>query len=118
MSSLSPLCGGSLERLNLIEWSFSIVPSWIGHLHSLKELNLGAKQLIQEDIGVIGMLPSLVGLNLRIVHVPVTRIVIGGGLFTALKWFTFNCDGISSLTFEAGAMRNLGYLSLALNTHI
>lgn len=27
----------------------------------------------------------------------------------------FNCDGISSLTFEAGAMRNLGHLSMEIN---
>jgi hypothetical protein len=44
-----------------------------------------------------------------------TRIVIGGGLFTLLKWFSFHCDGISSLTFEVGAMGNLGHLSLAIN---
>ena len=42
-------------------------------------------------------------------------IVIGGGLFTLLEEFTFICDGISSLKFEAGAMRNLGHLSLQIN---
>jgi len=42
-------------------------------------------------------------------------IVIGGGLFTLLEEFTFICDGISSLKFEAGAMRNLGHLSMQIN---
>jgi hypothetical protein len=60
LSSLSPTWGGSLERLDLKNWSFSIVPMWISHLRNLKELYLGAKQIIQEDIGIIWILPSLI----------------------------------------------------------
>ncbi|XP_062191422.1 disease resistance protein RGA5-like isoform X2 [Phragmites australis] len=116
-SSFSPpFC--NLEDLHLSGWTFSRVPRWIGHLQNLRELSLGLKlkettTCWEEVVGIIGRLPSLVVLSLRILGVLTERIVISGFTgFSVLKWFDFDCDGISFLTFEAGAMPNLQLLQL------
>ncbi|KAK3122509.1 hypothetical protein QOZ80_8AG0614600 [Eleusine coracana subsp. coracana] len=109
----------NLEQLGLEDWIFSSFPRWIGRLHSLWYLHLGVKQIHQEDLGVMGKLPSLLELHLGTLCGLTERIVIGGstGQFKFLRWFEFNCVGASSyLTFEAGAMPNLRRLWLAFDT--
>jgi len=80
-------------------------------------LYIGAKRVLEEDVALIGTrLPSLIRLSLRIPCVPTERVVIGGSTgFPVLRWFDFNCDGMSFLTFEAGAMPALRELELALD---
>jgi hypothetical protein len=47
----------------------------------------------KEDIDIIGTLPCLRNLELRMPGVPTGRMVIGGTTgFNALKVFEFNCD--------------------------
>ncbi|GJN12513.1 hypothetical protein PR202_ga30796 [Eleusine coracana subsp. coracana] len=107
-----------LERLHLDGWIFSRVPRWLGDLHNLRDMWLWLKQMKGEEIGVIGMLPSLAKLHLGIAGVQTERIVIGGSSstgFRLVKLFDFNCDKTSLLTFEAGAMPNL--VNLRLNLH-
>ncbi|TVU44363.1 hypothetical protein EJB05_03800, partial [Eragrostis curvula] len=107
----------NLEQLHMPQWTLSNIPKWIGHLHNLSELALGVKQVLQEDIAIIGMqLPSLVGFYLRIPGVPTETIVIRGSTgFQHLKWFMLNCERLSCLAFEAGAMPNLMALELAMD---
>ncbi|CAL5009435.1 unnamed protein product [Urochloa decumbens] len=116
LSSLSPSCR-NIEKLYLAYFcTFSRVPRWIGHLHSLRHLSFGAKQVLQEDVAVIGKLPYLDFLYLWIPGVPVDRIMIQESTgFLALKRFCFECDGMSFLTFEAGAMPGLRDLELYFN---
>ncbi|CAO2200294.1 unnamed protein product [Urochloa humidicola] len=105
----------NLERLYLGSGcTFSRVPKWIGHLRNLRFLGLGVKQVLQEDFAVIGTcLPSLLELFLRIPGIPTERMVIGGSTgFPSLKCFKFDCDAMSFLTFEAGAMPELRELHL------
>ncbi|KAK3122512.1 hypothetical protein QOZ80_8AG0614630 [Eleusine coracana subsp. coracana] len=106
-----------IEELYLNQLMFSSVPRWIGHLRCLRELDLQAKHIFQEDINIIGTrLTSLFRLFLRMVHVPTERLVIGCSTgFKVLKLFYFDCDGVSCLTFEAGAMPNLQVLRLAID---
>ncbi|CAO2200286.1 unnamed protein product [Urochloa humidicola] len=113
LSSLSPPFL-KIERLELYPCTFSRVPRWISCLRSLHDLWLGAKQVLQEDVDVIGTkLPSLRHLELRIPGIPTGRVVIGGSTgFPCLKKFYFDCDGMSFLTFEAGAMPVLRLLEL------
>ncbi|XP_039817291.1 disease resistance protein RGA5-like [Panicum virgatum] len=116
LSSLSPPFR-NLELLDLqYGCTFSRVPRWMGHLHNLRELFIGVKQVLQEDVAFIGTwMPSLI-LSLRIPGVLTERIVIGGSTgFPVLRWFLFDCDGVSFLTFEAGAMPALRELELALD---
>ncbi|TVU11418.1 hypothetical protein EJB05_45004, partial [Eragrostis curvula] len=117
-SSFSPTFV-NIERLYLGMLILSSVPRWIGHLCCLRDLALVAKQIHQEDFNIIGTrLTSLVRLRLRIVHVPTERIVIEGSTgFKVLKLFVFDCDGLSRLTFEAGAMPDLWELKLTLNPY-
>jgi len=119
LSSLSPPFR-NLELLHLnYGCTFSQVPRWIGHLHSLRELYIGAKRVLEEDVALIGTrLPSLICLSLRIPGVPTERIVIGGSTgFPVLQMFGFDCDGMSFLAFEAGAMPALRELELVLDAH-
>jgi hypothetical protein len=117
LSSLSPPFL-NLELLRGGGCTFSRVPGWIGHLRNLRQLWVGAKQVLQEDIDVMGTkLQSLIHLSLRIPGIPMMeRIVIGGSTgFSALKLFRFDCDGMSLLTFEAGAMPALRELELIVD---
>jgi len=119
LSSLSPPFR-NLELLDLgYVCTFPRVPRWIGHLHSLRELYIGAKRVLEEDVALIGTrLPSLIRLSLRIPGVPTERIVIGGSTgFPVLQRFVFECDGMSFLAFEAGAMPALRELELVLDAH-
>jgi len=117
LSSLSPPFR-NLELLDLqYGCTFSRVPRWMGHLHNLRELFIGAKQVLQEDVAFIGTwMPSLILLSLRIPGVLTERIVIGGSTgFPVLRWFNFDCDATSFLKFEAGAMPALRKLELVLD---
>ncbi|TVU43829.1 hypothetical protein EJB05_10327, partial [Eragrostis curvula] len=98
---------------------FSSFPRWIGHLRCLRELRLHVKQMHQEDFDIIGIkLTSLFVLNLRVVRIPTERIMIGGSTgFKVLRRFMFDCDGVSCLTFEAGAMPDLQQLILLFDPH-
>ncbi|KAL6857108.1 hypothetical protein ACP4OV_018490 [Aristida adscensionis] len=107
----------NLEELNLQAWTFSRVPRWVESLCKLRELGLGVKKILQEDVDMIGTrLPSLVLLRLRIPDFQTDRVVIAGSTgFRLLKFFGLDCDGMSWLTFEAGAMPKLSLLGLALD---
>jgi hypothetical protein len=106
-----------IEQLVLDLLIFSVVPRWIGHLRYLRFLELRAKQIHQEDFNVIGTeLTSLLSLSLHISRVPTERIVIGGSTgFKVLQLFFFDCDGVSCLTFEAGAMPDVHHLLLCID---
>ncbi|XP_062195693.1 disease resistance protein RGA5-like [Phragmites australis] len=115
MSSFSPPFR-NIEKLYLRALTLPRVPRWISDLRSLRALDLGVKEITCEDVvGIIGTLPVLARLHLRIPGVPAERIVIGSTVFTVLKWFGFDCDGASCITFEAGAMPNLRNFLLRIN---
>nr|CAB3481816.1 unnamed protein product [Digitaria exilis] len=118
LSSLTPNIG-NLEWLDVSEWTFYRVPRWIGDLHNLRSLRLTVKEMSKsswEDDSIIGKLPSLILLNLKITGVLTERIVIGGSTgFALLRRFEFNYDGTSHLRFESGAMPKLRELMLRLD---
>ncbi|KAF8668268.1 hypothetical protein HU200_052322 [Digitaria exilis] len=118
LSSLTPNFG-NLEWLDVSQWTFYRVPRWIGDLHNLRSLRLTVKEMSKsswEDHSIIGKLPSLILLNLKITGVLTERIVIGGSTgFALLQSFEFNYDGTSHLTFESGAMPKLRELMLRLD---
>ncbi|TVU43480.1 hypothetical protein EJB05_09955, partial [Eragrostis curvula] len=108
----------NLEQLDVAGWLSSRVPSWIGDLHSLRELSLTVQQAGEEDVGVIGRLPSLVKFYLCIENdIPSGKMVIRGSTgLKFLKFFDFTDHGKSSLTiFEVGAMPSLIKLRLDTN---
>uniref|UniRef100_J3NCD9 NB-ARC domain-containing protein n=1 Tax=Oryza brachyantha TaxID=4533 RepID=J3NCD9_ORYBR len=114
----------NLEKLDLLDWTFSKVPTWIGQLHSLRELAIGAKHILQEDVSVIGTrLPFLIHLSLRIVTSSTISIpgkerkimVEGSTGFAGLRFFCFDASRMSHLEFGAGAMPQLKRLLLGLD---
>ncbi|CAO2200295.1 unnamed protein product [Urochloa humidicola] len=118
LSSLKPTFS-NLEWLDISDWTFYRVPRWIGDLHNLRSLNLTVKDMSKsswEDASIIGRLPYLIQLQLKIAGVLTERIVIGGSTgFALLQCFVFNYDGASYLTFESGGMPNLRELMLRLD---
>jgi hypothetical protein len=118
LSSLSPSFN-KLEKLDMRGCTFSRVPRWIGHLRNLCVLTIGVKQMVQEDFSIIGIaVPSLLSLTLRIVGALTERITIRGSMgFASLKYFEFDCDCISYLSFEAGAVPELRKLKLVFDAN-
>jgi hypothetical protein len=110
-----------LEELHVLGWTFSRIPRWIGGLHNLHSLHFGVKEVsnfsCRDDVGLIGMLPNLILLNLRIEgDVPPEGIVISGSAgFKRLELFYLEVRSTSGLAFEAGAMPNLRKMALAFD---
>ncbi|KAJ1266810.1 hypothetical protein BS78_07G007000 [Paspalum vaginatum] len=101
----------NLEKLDLLDWTFSKVPRWVCQLHCLRELALGAKQILQEDVSMAGTrLPFLVYLSLCVIPGILAKgggssnsIVIEGSTgFMALRLFCFDSSSMSSLEFRTG----------------
>ncbi|CAL5009180.1 unnamed protein product [Urochloa decumbens] len=133
MVSISKTCDGDAlslvsspsHKLEFLELglNFSRVPRWMGDLHNLRSLRLGLvlKETAtcscwEEEIGIIGRLPSLVKLWLRMPIALAKRILICRSTgFMVLEQFFLECDGISYLTFEAGAMPTLWKIRLSFD---
>ncbi|KAL6857107.1 hypothetical protein ACP4OV_018489 [Aristida adscensionis] len=110
-----------LEYLNVLGWTFSRVPRWIGDLHNLRTLYFRMKEVSSfsrdDDVTNLGKLPCLTHLYLRIEgNVPAEGIVVGGNTgFTVLKIFALEIKRTSYLKFETGAMPNLQWMSLVVH---
>lgn len=112
LSSLAPP-PHRLEALDLFAWYFTRIPRWLTELHNLSYLELSVTEAMEEDIGILGKLPSLMHLQFQIQQAPKGKIIIHGGtglLFPVLVNFQFKCQrrmSLQLLIFEVGAMPNL-----------
>uniref|UniRef100_A0A0D9X0L4 NB-ARC domain-containing protein n=1 Tax=Leersia perrieri TaxID=77586 RepID=A0A0D9X0L4_9ORYZ len=112
MSNLVPASFHCLQIFHVFDGTwFSRVPHWIGQLHSLYDLVLHVKEVLEGDVGIIAQLPSLVHVRLNIQGRPKEKMVFGSG-FPILKFFEVSCSRIPYLVFEAGAMPKLERLHL------
>nr|QKW90242.1 wheat stem rust immune receptor [Thinopyrum obtusiflorum] len=109
------LCPVPLSLRKLMAWYSSIphVPKWVGSLVNLQELCL---ELVgaQKDFYILGGLPVLRYLVLRIVEREVPRVIVSGEVgFPCLRIFKYYIwyAGIH-LSFAAGAMPKLEDLSI------
>ncbi|CAM0948162.1 unnamed protein product [Alopecurus aequalis] len=103
-----------LERLIVSPkcW-FSRVPSWIGDLRNLGELQCQVAELQNYSVGILAVLPALVVLDIQVREPTDGMIVIyGRGAFPALKYFKLLLCSTSYLSFKAGAMPKLQKLKL------
>ncbi|KAG0545042.1 hypothetical protein BDA96_02G328200 [Sorghum bicolor] len=102
-----------LEALDLSAWCFTRIPRWLAELHNLSYLELSVTEAMEEDIAILGNLPSLMHLQFQIQQAPKEKIIIHGGmglLFPILANFQFKCQrrmSLQLLIFEVGAMPNL-----------
>ncbi|WVZ91462.1 hypothetical protein U9M48_037630 [Paspalum notatum var. saurae] len=94
---------------------FSNVPGWIGKLRSLHDLALGINEVLEDDIGVLAQLPSLIHLWLHICGTPKNTILIRRSGFPVLESFTVGCNRMPCLALEVGAMSKLERLGLHFN---
>ncbi|KAJ1266597.1 hypothetical protein BS78_08G164800 [Paspalum vaginatum] len=94
---------------------FSSVPGWIGKLCSLHDLYLHVNEVLEDDIGILAELPSLIRLELHICGTPKNTILIRRSGFPVLKSFRVWCNRVSCLAWEAGAMGKLERLVLDFN---
>lgn len=106
-----------LERLIVSPkcW-FSKVPSWMGRLRNLGELQCQVAQLLNDGVDILADMPALTALDIQIREPTDGMIVIyGRGAFAALKYFKLLLCSTSYLTFQAGAMPKLQKLKLKFN---
>ncbi|XP_015698062.1 disease resistance protein RGA5-like isoform X2 [Oryza brachyantha] len=95
---------------------FSNLPNWIGQLGNLCILKIGIREVTNNDVDVLKVLPELTVLSLYVHTKPTEEIVIGNAGFSILKYFKFRCS-IAWMKFKEGAMRNLQKLKLGFDVH-
>ncbi|KAM3240434.1 hypothetical protein ACQJBY_053864 [Aegilops geniculata] len=92
--------------------TFSTLPRWIGSLSNLLSLTINLKTGTQEDISMLGDLPALCYLHLRIEGALEESLVISSDHpFQCLTSFVFFSD-VMGLTFTCGALQRLHKLYL------
>ncbi|KAF7005014.1 hypothetical protein CFC21_020166 [Triticum aestivum] len=114
----------SLQRLygRGFDWQhcwFSRVPNWTMELHNLHELQLQVDELLDDGVGILGGLPSLLDLDLWVRRSPKQMIIIDGrGAFPVLKRFDMGLSRASYLIFQSGAMPMVQRLGLTFNIDV
>jgi hypothetical protein len=111
LSSVSP-SPSHLQRLRLLYCWLPRVPKWIRDLHNLSYLDLAIQEVLQDDVGILSQLPSLIDLYLHIQGIPKEKVVFSRIGFPVLEYLTVGCSRPSVLTFEAGAMPKLQWLKI------
>ncbi|KAL6840660.1 hypothetical protein ACP4OV_029524 [Aristida adscensionis] len=111
-----------LETLDLLAWWFSRVSKWLAQLHNLCSLDLCVSKVMEEDVVILGALPSLIHLQFKVQEAPKEKIIIHAGagvFFTALQNFQFKCErrlSVQLLKFDTGAMPSLRRLEIETST--
>nr|XP_015648880.1 disease resistance protein RGA5-like isoform X2 [Oryza sativa Japonica Group] len=101
-----------LEGLDISGSPMPRVPTWIGSLVNLKRLGLALEGVNCEDLSIIGCLPSLLQLSLRVPGYRDSLIISGCYGFSCLRDFCF--IGQQPI-FTAGSMPRLELLILNIN---
>ncbi|VAI85513.1 unnamed protein product [Triticum turgidum subsp. durum] len=107
-----------LERFVMFRncW-FSRIPSWIGELRNLGELQLQVCELLNDGVVILSELPVLAHLDIDIRRAVNKMIVIcaGRGTFPALKRFCLQISSMAYLDFQAGVMPKLQRIEVMHN---
>ncbi|XP_044418745.1 disease resistance protein RGA5 [Triticum aestivum] len=108
-----------MENLRLGGWPFYKVPKWIGDLHCLHRLSLCVERLRTDGVHVLGQLPSLMYLSLKVLCIPQDNaVIICTGSFPVLECLALRSrddDATACMGFEAGAMPKLRRLVLGVH---
>ncbi|KAI4983392.1 hypothetical protein ZWY2020_023884 [Hordeum vulgare] len=108
------LCLPTLEQLSIRFSAFPHVPTWVASLRNLQWLRLGLKVVKQDDLCVLGALPSLLILHLHEETESNEKLRISGEVgFRFLKIFIY-CKGFGpvDLMFGTGSMPKLEKLEI------
>ena len=105
-----------LQRLvlnGIHNFVFPAIPSQISSLTNLTRLRLSRVcEMGQEGVNILGSLPMLLSLTLRLDYVRQTHVISSQGFRRLVK---LHFSGETLLTFEAGAMPKLERLKLVLS---
>uniref|UniRef100_A0A0E0LK72 Uncharacterized protein n=1 Tax=Oryza punctata TaxID=4537 RepID=A0A0E0LK72_ORYPU len=104
-----------LQKLYIGRWHpISRIPNWIGSLANLQYLHIYNKRIDQEDLRMLGSIPSLLTLYLFSDEAPEEKLTISSQGFQFLKFFKIHCYHMG-LVFEAGSMAKLEYLHILIS---
>nr|UBY06969.1 NBS-LRR disease resistance protein [Dasypyrum villosum] len=89
------------------------------HLSNLSELNLlSVKEVQQEDVEIIGGLPSLRCLCIRSTHQTQRLLVIRADGFRCMVDFILDCRSAAQIRFELGALPRAEYVAFSLGVRV
>jgi hypothetical protein len=112
-----PLCLVTLERLITRSWCSAIqeVPKWVSSLKNLQQLRLKVQGVKQNDLNILGALPTLLILHLREVTKSNEKLRIGGEVgFQLLRIFIYDANySLLDLMFSAGSAPKLEKLQIS-----
>lgn len=112
-----PLCLVTLERLITRSWCSAIqeVPKWVSSLKNLQQLRLKVQGVKQNDLNILGALPTLLILHLREVTMSNEKLRIGGEVgFQLLRIFIYDANySLLDLMFAAGSAPKLEKLQIS-----
>lgn len=119
LDSWHPAAPLSLWKLSIKSYPIYKVPYWMGRLGNLRVLKLYIICVRQEDVEILGEIPSLIFLELFIAGATKGRITVcGGNRFRCLKYFSLviNYCG-TAVELEAGSMPKLEDIELEIPMH-
>uniref|UniRef100_A0ACD5TAY9 Uncharacterized protein n=1 Tax=Avena sativa TaxID=4498 RepID=A0ACD5TAY9_AVESA len=104
-----PLCMLTLEKLIIMYSPVPRVPKWVSSLMNLQQIHLEVELVEQDDLYILGALPSLLILHLKGQTKSNGRLRICGETgFQFLRIFIYDTNyGLLDLKFAAGSMRKL-----------
>uniref|UniRef100_A0A0D9Y4L5 NB-ARC domain-containing protein n=1 Tax=Oryza glumipatula TaxID=40148 RepID=A0A0D9Y4L5_9ORYZ len=104
-----------LQKLYIGRWHpISRIPNWTESLANLQYLHIYVKRINQEDLRMLGSIPSLLTLYLFSDEAPEEKLTITSQGFQSLKFFKIHCYHMG-LVFEAGSMAKLEYLHILIS---
>ncbi|RLN30931.1 putative disease resistance RPP13-like protein 3 [Panicum miliaceum] len=102
------------ELINTSDLCICKIPEWITSLVNLNCLQISIDKLRQENLHVLGELPTLLSLTLYSYEAePKERLVVCNDMFQCLKQLFLWCE-VGVLMFEAGAMPRLQALEFQI----
>ncbi|XBH81900.1 hypothetical protein VPH35_107384 [Triticum aestivum] len=109
-----PLCMLTLKKLTTRGSVVSRVPNWVGSLRNIQQLCLQVDGVKQDDLCILGALPTLLILHLKEVTKPNEMLRICGEVgFLFLRMFIYDANSHPvDLMFEAGSMPKLEMLEI------
>ncbi|KAF2922674.1 hypothetical protein DAI22_07g130800 [Oryza sativa Japonica Group] len=104
-----------LRKLYIGRWHpISRIPNWTESLANLQYLHIYVKRINQEDLRMLGSIPSLLTLYLFSDEAPKEKLTISSQGFQSLTFFKIHCYHMG-LVFEAGSMAKLEYLHILIS---
>ena len=99
------------------------LPMWItkcgpSHLSNLSSFHIRVKDVQQEDVQILGRLPTLRHLWISSTHQTKRLLVIGADEFRCVIAFGMHCEPANQVVFQQGALPNAEYVRFNLGVRV